>query len=118
MKHTRLPTFKHMRQTGVISYVYRTQKHGWIQPEVEYTYDIALPDQSIQLHPVDGEAEDFKLMDKDEVLQRIRAGEFKPNCSLVVLDFFIRHGILTHGNEKDYIEIVSRLHRKLEFPTL
>jgi hypothetical protein len=32
------------------------------------------------------------------------------------MDFFIRHGILTKDNEKDYDEIVSRIHRELDFP--
>lgn len=36
---------------------------------------------------------------------------------LVLLSFFVRRGILTPENEPDYIEIVSRLHRRLEFPT-
>ncbi len=44
-------------------------------------------------------------------------GEFKPNCALVLLDFFVRHGIVTAENEPDYIDIVSRLHRRVEFPT-
>lgn len=35
----------------------------------------------------------------------------------VLIDFFIRHGILTPENEPDYIEIVARLHRRFEFPT-
>jgi len=44
-------------------------------------------------------------------------GAFKPNCALVVLEFLVRHGILTAENEPDYVEIVARLHRRLEFPT-
>lgn len=43
-------------------------------------------------------------------------GEFKPNCALLMLDFFIRHGILTAENEKDFEEIKSRIHRDIEFP--
>ena len=43
-------------------------------------------------------------------------GEFKPNCALLMLDFFIRHGILTPENEADFDEIKSRLHRPLNFP--
>lgn len=44
-------------------------------------------------------------------------GQFKPNCAMVLLDFFVRHAILTPDNEADYAEIVSRLHRKLPFQT-
>jgi hypothetical protein len=35
---------------------------------------------------------------------------------LTTQDFFVRHGIITPANEPSYIEIVSRLHRELEFP--
>ncbi|KAJ2986924.1 hypothetical protein NUW58_g4800 [Xylaria curta] len=41
---------------------------------------------------------------------------YKPNCALVVVDFFVRHGIITPDNEPDYAEILRRLHRKLPFP--
>jgi hypothetical protein len=43
-------------------------------------------------------------------------GEFKPNCALLILDFFIRHGILTPDNEKDFDEIKRRIHRDIELP--
>jgi len=57
------------------------------------------------------------LMDMEQVKAELAKGSFKPNCSLVLLDFFIRHGIITPENESDYLEIGSRLHRRLEFPT-
>lgn len=107
---------------GTVTYFHiRTEKAGGetrlLQPEVQYVWDIELPEDVIP-KPGDDEVEQFYLWSVEEVQEALRKGEFKPNCSLVVLDFFIRHGILTHENEKDYIEIVSRLHRKLEFPTL
>jgi hypothetical protein len=43
-------------------------------------------------------------------------GEFKPSCALVMLDFSIRHNVLTPKNENDYEEIMRRIHRDLEFP--
>lgn len=38
------PTFvrKRARPVGVISYIYRN-KYGWLQPEVEYLYDLQMP---------------------------------------------------------------------------
>ena len=36
-------------------------------------------------------------------------------CWISVLDFFIRHGIIT-ADDEGFIEIVARLHRRLEFP--
>jgi 8-oxo-dGTP pyrophosphatase MutT (NUDIX family) len=90
---------------------------GLLQPEVQYVYDLELPGDVIP-KPGDDEVEEFYLWGVEEVKAAMAKGEFKPNCALVVLDFFIRRGILTTETENDFIEIVSRLHRRLEFPTL
>lgn len=107
--------------TGCISYLYmRSPQAGGesdlIQPEVEYVYDIKL-DPSVIPKPCDDEVEDFNLYTVEETKQALANGEFKPNCAMVLIDFFIRHGILTPENEPDYLMILARLHRKLEFPT-
>ena len=68
--------------------------------------------------PNDDEVEEFYHWTVDEVRAALSRREFKPNCGLVMLDFLIRHGQITVGNEKDYIEIVARMHRLLEFPML
>ncbi|KAF2873450.1 thiamine pyrophosphokinase [Massariosphaeria phaeospora] len=107
---------------GSVTYFHvRSEKAGGetrlLQPECQYVYDLELP-ADVTPKPGDDEVEEFYLWSVDEVQRAMARGEFKPNCALVVLDFFVRHGILTAENEKDYIEIVSRLHRKLEFPTL
>ncbi|VEU21680.1 DEKNAAC102446 [Brettanomyces naardenensis] len=107
---------------GVISYFYQFEKgsfdteRGFVQPEVEYIYDLRI-DPSIIPHPVDNEAEDFRLMTVDEVVKHMKNGEFKHNCAGVLTDFFMRHGLITPENEKDCIEIQNRLHRRLPFPT-
>ncbi|KAL9109530.1 MAG: hypothetical protein Q9227_005865 [Pyrenula ochraceoflavens] len=88
---------------------------GLCQPECQYVYDLELPDSIIPA-PDDNEAENFELLSVGEVQEALAAGRFKPNCALVLLDFFIRHGLLTAETDKDYIEIVSRLHRCLPFP--
>ncbi|KAJ9216098.1 hypothetical protein DTO166G4_2342 [Paecilomyces variotii] len=107
---------------GCVTYFYvRDQRAGGetglLQPEVEYIYDLKL-DASIEPKPCDTEVESFSLWSLDEVKQALRNGEFKPNCAVVLIDFFIRHGILTPENEPDYMEIMARLHRRLEFPTV
>lgn len=88
---------------------------GMVQPECEYVYDLELPADVIP-KPNDTEVEAFYLWTVEEVQERMKKGEFKPNCALVMLDFFIRHGILTKDNEENYDEIKRRLHRNLEFP--
>ena len=37
---------------------------------------------------------------------------------MVLLDFLIRHGIITADNEKNYADILPRLHRRLPFSTV
>ncbi|KAG7661366.1 uncharacterized protein J8A68_005158 [[Candida] subhashii] len=107
----------HAKCVGVTSYLYKT-KDGRVQPEVEYTYDIEFDNEfDVIPHPEDGEAEYFKLMDIDEILERLYNKEFKPNCGLIIVDFLIRHGLITPENEPHYFEIVNRCHRNLPFPT-
>ena len=89
---------------------------GLCQPECQYLYDLELSSQVIPT-PGDNEAVDFQLLSVAEVRSAMAAGEFKPNCALVLMEFFVRRGLLTAENEPDYIEIVARLHRRLEFPT-
>jgi 8-oxo-dGTP pyrophosphatase MutT (NUDIX family) len=89
---------------------------GLLQPECIYVYDLEVPEDFVP-RPDDMEAEDFRLWGIPELQAALKKGEFKTNCALVLLDFFIRHGIITPEGEKDYIEIVARLHRKLEFPS-
>jgi len=39
---------------------------------------------------------------------------FKPNCALVLLDFMIRHGLITAENEPNFLEIMTRLHGRFD----
>ncbi|KAF2258486.1 thiamine pyrophosphokinase-related protein-like protein [Lojkania enalia] len=107
---------------GTVTYFYIRKANAGgetnlMQPECQYVYDLELPEDTIP-KPGDDEVDEFYLWSVSEVQEAMAKGEFKPNCALVMLDFFIRHGIVTSENERDYIEIVSRLHRRLEFPTL
>ena len=35
----------------------------------------------------------------------------------VIIDFMIRHGFITPDNEGDFLDIVTRLHRRFDFET-
>jgi 8-oxo-dGTP pyrophosphatase MutT (NUDIX family) len=109
------------KAVGTVTYYHiRDQRAGGetrlLQPECQYVYDLELAEEIVP-KPSDDEVEGFELMNRDEIKQALKDGEFKPNCALVLLDFFVRHGVLT-AEEPGYIEIVARLHRRLEFPTL
>lgn len=103
-----------------VNYIYIRESRaggesGMVQPECQHIYDLELPTDVLP-KPNDSEVEEFYLWTVEQVQEHMAKGEFKPNCALVVLDFFIRRGILTKENEENYEEIKSRLHRELEFP--
>lgn len=109
-----------LTQTGQVSYIYITGagaggERGLIYPETQWVYDIELP-PDVALVPNDGEVAQFHLWTVAETQAALSQGRFKPNCALILLDFFVRHRILTPDNEPDYDEIVQRMHRKLVFP--
>jgi 8-oxo-dGTP pyrophosphatase MutT (NUDIX family) len=88
---------------------------GLLNPGASLVYDIKVSERMI-FEPVDGDVDSFYLMAVKEVMTAMKCGLFKPLSACVMLDFFIRHGIVTAENEPDYLEIVSRLHRRLPFP--
>ena len=51
---------KRVRAAGAVSYYYQT-KAGWLQPEVEYVYDMRVEPGEVQLAPMDGEVESFEV---------------------------------------------------------
>lgn len=104
------------RATGIITYVTKNINSGLIRPDVLYVFDIELPEIMIP-KPKDDEVSEFYLWSIEEVMQAMLRQEFKPNSNLVMIDFFIRHGIVTQKNEDNYIEIATRLRRRLLVPT-
>ncbi|POV98266.1 hypothetical protein PSHT_14122, partial [Puccinia striiformis] len=105
-----------IKSVGLISYTHRNQ-FGWIQPEIQYCYDLELPsDNSIIPKPNDGESEDFTLMSTEQTTHELRNGSFKPNCAAVLVDFFVRHGILTELNEPDYFQVSTILKQPAFLP--
>lgn len=88
---------------------------GLMNPGVLYVYDLKV-DEDMVLKPVDDDIHAFHLFDTNQVMSKLALGSFKPSCAVVMIDFFVRHGIITAENETEYAEIISRLHRKLPFP--
>ncbi|KAK4103528.1 hypothetical protein N658DRAFT_494012 [Parathielavia hyrcaniae] len=113
---------KNTKETGTITYIYITDERaggeqGWIYPECQWVYDLELPaDGSVTPSPKDGEVESFSLHTVEEIQEQMAQGLWKPNCALVMLDFFARHGVLTPENEPQYDELQARAHRFIPFP--
>ncbi|CAL1709956.1 unnamed protein product [Somion occarium] len=116
MEEASIPEYivrKHAKATGVISYFYRTDA-GWLQPEVEYVSSSSSGGvQTSYLLTI--QVESFELLELPEVESRIRAGLFKPNCAVVLIDFMINHGLITPDNEPDFLEIVTRIHGRFDY---
>lgn len=105
---------------GTITYIYITDERqvgegGFVHPECQWVYDLELPAE-VTPQPRDDEVEEFFLCDVNKVKSDLAHGKYKNNCALVVLDFFIRHGILTQSDEGDLATIERRMHRDLPFP--
>ncbi|KAK4697552.1 hypothetical protein P7C70_g8196, partial [Phenoliferia sp. Uapishka_3] len=91
-----------LRSVSVLSYTYRTPA-GWLQPEVQYIYDLKLPsDVEPQTNVDDGEVESFSLMEVEEVVDRMCKGEFK---SELIFDF----PLSTNGLSLDTINSTLRI---------
>ena len=95
------------RPVGAICYCLEDQ---WgLKPDVMFCYDLEVPAEFTPRN-TDGEIADFQLLPIAEVAARVRDGdEFKFNVNLVILDFLLRHGLLSPDDEPDYVEIVKGL---------
>lgn len=109
----------HARSVGTISYVTASETEttsggepGLIRAEIQYIYDMKVGKDVIPT-PHDGEASSIKLYSVDEIKGALDGREFTPANACLMLDFFIRHGVVTYENEPRYNEIISRLHRPL-----
>lgn len=115
-----------LRPAGVVTLANRNPRTALIHGEILYVYDLDLSPPpgseagALGLVPLpgdDGEVEEFILMEWQDVVRRMKAGEFKPNVCAIMIDFFIRHGLVTPEVENQYVEICNRLRRKLPMPT-
>lgn len=111
---------QHALSVGTVTYIYVTEEkyvgqYGLIYPECQWIYDLELP-AGIIPQPKDGEVQEFYLCDVNQVKSDLAAGKFKRNCALVVIDFFIRHGILMECDEPNLSTIKQRMHRQMPFP--
>ncbi|WVW81517.1 hypothetical protein I302_103511 [Kwoniella bestiolae CBS 10118] len=106
-----------VKNCGVATYFYVTDD-GFLQPEVEYIYDLPLPSQDsaeyIKPKPHDDEVESFALLTIPELIEALHSGDMKPNCGLIYVDFLIRHGLITPENEPNFLEISWRMRRSLQ----
>ncbi|XP_050210616.2 nudix hydrolase 20, chloroplastic-like isoform X2 [Mercurialis annua] len=91
---------------GAVSYVdiegYRYKR------DVLFCYDLKLPGDFLPKNQ-DGEVESFQLLPVQNVANVIRRTQFfKPNCSLVIIDFLFRHGYIS-PECSGYLDLLQNL---------
>jgi len=92
--------------TGHISY--QREIEAGLRTDTIFCYDITLP-TSFLPQCTDGEVAEFLLWPLEEVARVVReTDKFKPNCNLVVIDFLLRHGLIT-ADHPEYQELRSGL---------
>ena len=96
---------------GAVSYRMETREGA--RDDVLFVYDIEVPSDFVPRN-TDGEIAAFHLMAAGDVIDRVRASEdIKFNVNLVLIDFALRHGLVT-ADEPDYLDLIAGLHRPLD----
>ncbi len=99
------------RPVGAVSY--RTETELGLRDDVLFLYDLELPAEFVPRN-TDGEIVEFTLMEAGAVIERVRGSDdFKFNVNLVIIDFALRHGLVTPA-DPDYLALVAGLHRPPE----
>ncbi|MBI3504864.1 MAG: DUF4743 domain-containing protein [Proteobacteria bacterium] len=94
--------------TSAISY--RMDGEDGLKPDVQFCFDLELPADFVPRN-TDGEIDEFFLWPWQKTAEVVaETREFKFNCNLVLIDFYIRHGLVDPGRA-DYLDIVAGLHR-------
>lgn len=94
---------------GAVSYMTLDAQQN-LKRDSLFCFDLELPADFIPI-PRDGEVECFELREVDWVVDAVLRGGpagYKPNCHLVLIDFFIRHGVIA-PESPDYLPLVHAL---------
>lgn len=98
------------RAAGAV--VYCAENEVGLKPDTLFCFDLELPEDFVPRN-TDGEVAAFELWPIETVAGAVRDGTaFKANCSLVVIDFLVRHGVIAE-TEPDYLELVTGLRAPL-----
>ena len=96
------------RAKAVSVVAYWNQSGQQLKPDVMTCFDLELPEEFTP-HANDGEVHSFELWPVQRVFETVRdTEEFKYNCNLVLIDFFVRHGLLS-ADDPDFVPIVQGL---------
>jgi isopentenyldiphosphate isomerase len=99
-------------QAKAVSYIsYLNQSGPQLKPDLMICFDLELP-EDFTPRANDGEVHSFELWPVQRVFETVRdTTEFKYNCNLVLIDFFVRHGLLS-ADDPQFMAIVSGLKKE------
>lgn len=100
-----------LKPCGSVSFFFESERG--LFPNTEFVFDLELP-LNFEPRNKDGEVETFELLTVDDVLNRIQTPDFKTTSAPVVLDFLIRHSLISMENERHLPEIIELLHVPLQ----
>ena len=79
-----------------------------LKPDVMTCFDLEMP-ADFTPRANDGEVEAFELWPVQRVFETVRdTNQFKYNCNLVLIDFFVRHGLIA-ADDPTFVAIVAGL---------
>jgi len=108
-----LPTEIAGRAVAVGAVSYRMEVERGLRDDVLFLYDLEVPPGFTPKNR-DGEIVEFRLMPASEVMERVRrTDDFKFNVNLVIIDFALRHGLVT-PQDPEYLDLVTGLRRPLD----
>lgn len=103
---------KNLISAGCVSCFFESERG--LFPNTEFVFDLELPEDFVPENS-DGEVQDFELLSANECLERLYSPEFKTTSCPVVVDFMIRHGIITPENGKFSSSPISNWHKNKLF---
>lgn len=102
------PLLKAAKRAGAIRYA-KAEKFG-LRRDTLFIFDLPLP-ADFTPRNTDGETESFQLLDTAEVRRIMETSDaFKFNVPLVLIDFFIRHGLIK-PDEPGFAELAAGLRK-------
>lgn len=86
---------KNLVSAGCVSFLFESERG--IFPNTEFVFDLELPEDFVPSNS-DGEVQAFELLPANECLEKVFTPGFKTTSCPVVIDFLIRHGVITPEN--------------------
>ncbi len=94
------------RPVGAVTYILELE--NGLRRDIIYTFDLELP-AAFTPRNTDGEIDHFELWPVARVAESLRqTDDWKFNCTLVAIDFMIRHGVLT-ADDPEYLALQAGL---------